>query len=78
MLADSSSCYNLCVLFTCVYMHALFPFSGPVRAPGHNAPLSHLVISVLIISFACLHRLLSHLSFFLNFSLTYLLPYLFL
>ena len=36
---------------------------------GSNEPLIHLLISALCISFACLHRLLPHLSFFLHFSL---------
>ena len=34
---------------------------------GSNEPLIHLLISALCISFACLHRLLPHLSFFLHF-----------
>jgi len=39
----------------------------PCRAPGSTAALIHLLISALYISFACLHRMLPHLSFFLYF-----------
>ena len=46
---------------------------------GSNAPLIHLLISALFISFVCLHRLLRYLSFFFTFSLLiYSLSYLFL
>jgi len=55
-----------------------FTCSGkdPVRAPGHNVPLIHLLISVLYVLFACLHHLLPTYPFFFTFFLTYLLPYL--
>jgi len=43
----------------------------PVRAPGRNAPLVRLSISALYILFACLYRMLPHLSLF-----TSLFPYL--
>jgi len=39
-----------------------------VWALWHTAPLIHLLISTLCISFACLHRMLLHLSFFVHFS----------
>jgi len=38
-----------------------------VRAPGRNAPLIRFLISALYILFACLYRLLPHLSFFFTF-----------
>ena len=39
----------------------------PMRAPGSTAPLIYLLILVLCIVFACLHCMLSNLSFFLHF-----------
>jgi len=49
-----------------------------MRAPGRNAPLIRFFISALYIYilFACLYRMLQHLSFSLHFLLTYLLFYL--
>ena len=40
----------------------------PRAGSGSTAPLIHLLILVLYISFACLHRVLCHLSFFFVFS----------
>ena len=52
------------------------PVSGSlVRAAVRNVPLIPVSISALCILFACLYRILPHLSFFLHFFLTYLLPY---
>ena len=45
-----------------------------VWAPGHNAPWIQFLISVPYILFACLYHMLPHLSFFLHFFRTYLLP----
>ena len=50
--------------------------TNPVRSLGRNAPLIWLFDFGAIILFACLYRMLPHLSFFLHFFLTYLLSYL--
>ena len=47
----------------------------PVWAPGRNAPFIRFWISALY-KFACLYRMLPHLSFFHHFFLSSLLPYL--
>ena len=47
----------------------------PVLAPGRNAPSIQFLILVLYMLFACLYRMLPHLSFILHFFLTCLLPY---
>jgi len=54
------------------------PKPCPMQARGHNTPLIWFLILALYILFACLYRMLSHLSFFYTFSLlisslTYLL-----
>jgi len=48
---------------------------SPVRTPGHNAPVIHLLTSALCILFVSLHNLLPQFLFSSLF-LTYLLPYL--
>ena len=53
------------------YLHCP-PQLRSVRAPGRNASLIRFLISALYISFACLYRLLPHLSFFNYFA--YLSP----
>ena len=56
----------------CVIKHPVWP-------SGHNAPLIRFLISVLCILFACLYRMLPHLSSFFTFSLLVCyLTYLFL
>jgi len=47
---------------------------SPVRAPRCDAPLIRFLISALYTLFACLYRMLPHLSCFPHFFLTYLLP----
>ena len=49
---------------------------GPIRAPRCYVPLIRFLILALYILFACFYRMLPHLSFFLHFLFTYLLPYL--
>jgi len=44
----------------------------PVQALGSTVPSIHLLISALYISFACLHRMVPHLSFFFTFFLAHL------
>ena len=46
-----------------------------MRPLGRSVPLIRFLILVLYILFACLYRMFSHLSFFLQFFNTYLLPY---
>ena len=45
-----------------------------MRAPGRNAPLIPFLISALYILFACLYRVLRHLSFFSSSLFSYLSP----
>ena len=42
--------------------------------PGHNAPLTHLLILVICILLACLHHLFPHLSLFFTFALNLSFP----
>ena len=69
---------SLSVRSTVSFTHQLThsPVCSPVRAPGRNAPLIRFLISAVYVLFACLYRVLSHLSFFLHFFFTYFLPYL--
>jgi len=43
-------------------------FYCPLQSPASSMSLIRLLVSALFISFACLHHLLPHLSFFLHFS----------
>jgi len=61
-------------VFFSVLTYTVFPakatvVDGPLQAPGSSAPLILLPSSVLYILFACLHRMLPHLFYFLQFSL---------
>jgi len=58
-------------LYVCLLLCSLAPC-----LLGHNAPFIRFLILALYLLFACLYRMLPHLSFFLHFFLTFLLPYL--